>query len=58
MHIEYDEEGRELMRSEAEVNGETVMTEDVWFMEADVQFMADIEADNYQYEAPIEEYVA
>jgi hypothetical protein len=34
MKIVLDDEGRELMQSTAEVNGETILSEDVWFAES------------------------
>ena len=52
MMIEHDAEGRELMRSEAEVNGETVMTEDVWFAQ---DLMAEIEGDTQDVDCHTEE---
>ena len=45
MHIEYDDQGRRLMRSEAEVNGETVISEDVWFAEAVDALVEEIQSD-------------
>ena len=45
MEIEYDDEGRMLMRSSAETeDGRTIMTEDVWFAEApSAEALAEVE---------------
>ncbi len=45
MQMVTDEEGRGLMQSVAEINGETVLTEDVWFVEA-----AAVDAAHFQTE--------
>ena len=57
MQIVKDSEGRDLMQSEAEVNGETVMTEDVWFAQARDEAEAEIEADNAEFNHDGEEMV-
>lgn len=36
MQIVLDDQGRELMQSTAEVNGETILSEDVWFAESTI----------------------
>ncbi len=50
-----DTEGRAVIRSEAEVNGETVLTEDVFFAEADV---TDIMVENFNEDPAMFEEVA